>query len=111
MDKSVNTSLLRPEFGEKVHLERAGQLRGGAKGEVHVLAEYLGDVWLRDLHARRQLRLRDAKLLHAPEDAAKERGAYVVYGSHGKSRFQTRSRPVEYAAEYFTSPRAAQIMV
>ena len=56
------------ELGGEVHLECAGELGRSAEGEVDVLAENLGDVWARDLHALGEVSLRDAKLLHPQED-------------------------------------------
>ena len=43
------------EFGDEVHLECASKLGRRAKGEVYVLAEHLGDVGTRDLHAQKNL--------------------------------------------------------
>ena len=70
--------LLLAEVGEEVHLEGVGQFRSGAEGEVDVAGENLGDVRARDVHAAGELGLADAKLLHAAEDAAEKRGAYMV---------------------------------
>ena len=58
------------EFGGEVHLERAGELGRSAEGEVDVLAQHLGDVGARDLHALREVGLGDAQLLHAQENLA-----------------------------------------
>ena len=58
------------EFGGEVHLECAGELGRRAKGEVYVLAEHLGDVGARHLHALREVSLGDAQLLHAQENLA-----------------------------------------
>ena len=66
-----STTVLRGmEFGGEVHLERAGELGRSAEGEVDVLAEHLGDVGARDLHALREVSLGDAQLLHAQENLA-----------------------------------------
>ena len=66
------------EFGGEVHLERAGELGRSAEGEVDVLAQHLGDVGARDLHALREVSLGDAQLLHAQEDLAQECRADMV---------------------------------
>ena len=58
------------EFGGEVHLERAGELGRSAEREVYVLAEHLGDVGTRDLHALREVGLGDAQLLHAQKNLA-----------------------------------------
>ena len=70
--------LLRAEFGKEVHLEGVREPRSSAEGEVHVLAQHFRDVRTRDLHALGKLRLRNAQLLHAAEDAAEERGGNMV---------------------------------
>ena len=70
--------LLRAELGKEVHLEGIREPRSRAEGEVHVLAQHFRDVRSRDLHALGKLRLRNAQLLHAAEDAAEEGGAYMV---------------------------------
>ena len=72
------------EVGEEVHLEGVGQFRRGAEGEVDVAGEDLGDVRARDVHAAGELRLRNAQLLHAAEDAAEERGGYMVDCGQGE---------------------------
>ena len=66
------------EFGDEVHLESASELGRSAEGEVDVLAEHLGDVGTRDLHALREVGLGDAQLLHAQENLAQECRAYMV---------------------------------
>ena len=73
---------LRAEVGEEVHLEGAGELRRRAEGEIDVLMEHLRDVWARDLHALRQLRLRHAQLLHSKEYAPEKCGAYAINSVH-----------------------------
>ena len=70
--------LLQAEFGKEVHLERIRESRCCAEGEVHVLAQHFRDVRTRDLHALGKLRLRNAQLLHAAEDAAEKRGGNMV---------------------------------
>ena len=62
--------LLRAKLGEEVHLECASELGRSAEGEVYVLAEHLGDVGARHLHALREVGLGDAQLLHAQENLA-----------------------------------------
>ena len=71
-----------PQLREEVHFESTGQFRRRAEGEVHVLAENLRDVGLRDLHPPRELGLVNAKLLHPAKDAAKERRTDMVYRPH-----------------------------
>ena len=68
-----STTVLREmEFGGEVHLECARELGRSAEGEVDVLAEHLGDVGTRDLHALREVGLGEPKLLHAQEDLPQE---------------------------------------
>ena len=86
------------EFGGEVHLECAGELGRRAEGEVDVLAEHLGDVGARDLHALREVGLGEPKLLHAQKNLSQECRADMVDCLH----LTISSRPVEYAAEYFT---------
>ena len=74
----VTVCFLLAEIGEKVHLEGVGQFRRGAEREVDVARENLGYVRARDVHAAGELRLGDAKLLHAAKDSAQERRAYMV---------------------------------
>ena len=81
------------EFGGEVHLESAGELGRSAEGEVDVLAENLGDVGARDLHALGEVGLRDAQLLHAQENLPQERRAYMV------DSFQERSWSSELELE------------
>ena len=71
-----------PQIRKEVHLQRLGELGGGAEGEVHVLPQHLRDVRLRDLHALRQLALVHAQLLHPAEDAAEERRADMINCLH-----------------------------
>ena len=52
------------EVREEVHLEGPSELGRSAEGEVHVLAENLGDVRTGHFHALGELRLRDAQFLH-----------------------------------------------
>ena len=66
------------EFGDEVHLECAGELGRSAEGEVDILAQHLGDVGARDLHALREVGLGEPKLLHAQEDLAQECRADMV---------------------------------
>ena len=66
------------EFGGEVHLECAGELGRRAEGEVDVLAEHLGDVGARDLHALREVGLGETELLHAEKDLAQKRRANMV---------------------------------
>ena len=93
------------EFGGEVHLERAGELGRGAEGEVDVLVQHLRDVRARDLHALSEVGLGDAKLLHAEKNLPQEGRADMVYGFH----LTTSSRPLEYAAEYFTFGLCAEL--
>ena len=58
------------EFGGEVHLECTRELCRRAKREVYVLAEHLGDVGTRDLHALREVGLGEPELLHAQENLA-----------------------------------------
>ena len=74
-----STMVLRGmEFGGEVHLECASKLGRRAKGEVYVLAEHLGDVGTRDLHALREVGLGDAQLLHAQKNLSQERRADMI---------------------------------
>ena len=83
----VPTSLVRvgrvagfplPEIGEEVHFQRICQLCRGFEREVDVAREDFGYVRARDIHPPGELGLRDAQLLHTPEDTTKKRGAYMV---------------------------------
>ena len=74
--------LLRTQLGEEIHLERVRELRRRAEGEVHVLVQHLRDVRPRDLHPPRELRLRDAKLLHPQQYPPQERRSYPVNRFH-----------------------------
>ena len=67
---TVKKLLLRAKLGQEVHLESAGELGRSAEGEVDVLAQHLGDVGARDLHALGEVSLGDAQLLHAQENLA-----------------------------------------
>ena len=82
--RNLNAHLLRTKFGEKIHLERVRELRRRTEGEVHVLAQHFRDVRTRDLHALGKLRLRNAQLLHATEDAAEEGGGDMVNCGQGE---------------------------
>ena len=86
------------ELRDKVHLKGAGELCRSPKREVHVLVKHLRDVRTRHLHPLGEIRLRQPQLLHPQEDSPQERGADLINGRH----LTKRSRPVEYAAEYFT---------
>ena len=86
------------EFRREIHLQRPRELGRRAEGEVDVLAQHLGDVGTRHLHAIRELGLGNAKLLHAQENLPQEHRTDMVNDLH----LSTRSRPVEYAAEYST---------
>ena len=66
------------EFGDEVHLECASKLGRRAEGEVDVLAEHLGDVGARDLHALREVGLGEPKLLHAQKNLPQERRADMI---------------------------------
>ena len=66
------------ELGGEVHFKRPRELGRSAEGEVDVLAQHLGDVGARDLHALGEVGLGDAQLLHAQEDLAQECRAYMV---------------------------------
>ena len=70
------------EVGEEVHLQRAGELGRSAEGEVDVLAQHLGDVGARHLHALGEVGLGEPQLLHAQEDLAQECRADMVDCSH-----------------------------
>ena len=70
------------EFGGEVHLECARELCRSAEGEVDVLAEHLGDVGTRDLHALREVGLGEPKLLHAQKNLPQECRADVIDGGH-----------------------------
>ena len=93
------------EFGDEVHLECAGELGRSAEGEVYVLAEHLGDVGTRDLHALREVGLGEPELLHAQKTLTQERRADMIDCLH----LTISSRPVEYAAEYFTFGLCAEL--
>ena len=83
---------MRAELGEEVHLERVRELRRRAEGEVHVLVQHLRDVRPRDLHPTRELRLRDAKLLHPQQYPPQKRRSYPVNRFHiFQSKPSTRS--------------------
>ena len=74
-----STTVLRGmEFGDEVHLECARELCRRAEGEVDVLAEHLGDVGTRDLHALREVGLGEPELLHAQKNLTQEGRAYMV---------------------------------
>ena len=66
------------ELRRKVHLECARELCRRAEGEVDVLAQHLGDVGARDLHALREVGLGEPELLHAQEDLPQECRADMV---------------------------------
>ena len=66
------------QTGNEIHFERVRQFRRRAEREVHVLPQHLRDVWLRDLHALRQLGLVHAELLHPAKNAAEKRRANMV---------------------------------
>ena len=68
------------EFGGEVHLESAGEFGRRAEGEVDVLAQHLGDVGARDLHALGEVGLGEPELLHAQEDLPQECRADVIDG-------------------------------
>ena len=70
------------ELGGEVHLESAGELGRSAEGEVDVLAEHLCDVGARDLHPLGEVGLGDTEFLHAQENLAQERRAYMVDSRH-----------------------------
>ena len=76
------TVFLRTEFGEEVHRECVRKFGRRAEREVDVLVQDLRDVWAGDFHALREVRLRDAKLLHAEKDSAEEGRGYAVDGVH-----------------------------
>ena len=81
------------EFGGEVHLECARELGRSAEGEVDVLAQHLGDVGARDLHALGEVGLGEPELLHAQEDLAQECRADMV------DSFQERSWSSELELE------------
>ena len=66
------------ELGGEVHLERAGELGRSAEREVDVLAQHLGDVGARDLHALREVGLGETELLHAEKNLPQECRADMV---------------------------------
>ena len=80
--RNLRVHLLRTKLRHEVHLERVRELRRRAEGEVYVLPQHLGDVRPRNLHAPRQLRLRNAQLLHPPQDAPQKRRANPVDRLH-----------------------------
>lgn len=71
------------QVGEEIHLEGIGQFRSGPERKVDVLVQHFRNIWTRDLHALGKLGLRHPELLHAEENAAKERGADMVNCGHG----------------------------
>ena len=73
---------MRTQLGEEVHLERVGEFRRRAEGEIDILVQDLRDVRTRHLHPLRQLRLRHAQFLHPPQDAPQKRRAYSVNRLH-----------------------------
>ena len=80
--RDLSVRLLRAKLGEEVHLEGVCELRRRAEGEVHVMPQHLGDVRPRHLHATRQLRLRNAQLLHPPQDPPQKCRANPVNRFH-----------------------------
>jgi len=70
------------ELGGEVHFKRPRELGRSAEGEVDVLAEHLGDVGARDLHALGEVGLGDAQLLHAEKNLSQECRADVIDCSH-----------------------------
>ena len=66
------------ELGGEVHLERAGELGRSAEREVDVLAQHLGDVGARHLHALREVGLGETELLHAEKNLPQEGRADMV---------------------------------
>ena len=80
------------EFGGEVHLESAGELGRSAEREVDVLAQHLGDVGARDLHALREVGLGDAQLLHAEKNLPQEGRADVIDGGHRGQESGVRSQ-------------------
>ena len=93
------------EFGGEVHLECASKLGRSAEGEVDILAQHLCDVGARHLHALREVGLGEPKLLHAQKNLSQERRADMIDCLH----LTISSRPVEYAAEYFTFGLCAEL--
>ena len=78
--------LLRAQLRKEVHLEGIRQLGRRAEGEVDVLAQHLGDVWARDMHPRRELRLRHPKLLHPPQYPPQKRRPDPINRPHPFSK-------------------------
>ena len=75
-------NLLGAQLREEVHLQCVGELRSRAEGEVHVLVKHLRNVRPRDLHPPRELRLRDAKLLHPQQYPPQKRRADRINSFH-----------------------------
>ena len=64
---------------EEIHLQGAGELRGGEEGDVDVVLQDGRHVGPRHVHATRQLGLVDAEFLHLLQDAAQKRRTDFVY--------------------------------
>ena len=79
---SQSNSLLRTELGEEVHLECVRQLRRRAERDVYIRVENFRDVRTRHLHPLRELRLRDAQLLHPQQYTPQERRSYPINRLH-----------------------------
>ena len=88
------------EFGDEVHLECASKLGRRAKGEVYVLAEHLGDVGTRDLHALREVGLGEPKLLHAQKNLSQECRADMIDGGHRGQESGVRSQYTGVRSQY-----------
>ena len=80
----VTSRFLLAKIRKEVHLEGVSQFRRSPEREIDVAGEDLGYVRTRDVHAAGELRLRDAKLLHAADDAAQERGTDMVNCVQGR---------------------------
>ncbi len=80
--RNLGARLLRAKIGKEIHLERIGEFRRRAEGEVHVLAQHLGDVRPRHFHTPGKFRMRNAQLFHPPQDTPQKCRAYPVYRSH-----------------------------
>ena len=66
------------ELGGEVHFKRPRELGRSAEGEVDVLAQHLGDVRARHLHALGEVGLGEPQLLHAQENLPQECRADMV---------------------------------
>ena len=80
--RNLNAHLLWAQLWHEVHLERIRELRRRAEGEVNILAQYLGDIRPRHFHTPGKFRMRNAQLLHPPQDTPQKCRAYSVNSLH-----------------------------